>query len=368
MLTTEASGQYAEPQLRYRAAKQTKLVTSMTAGYLRWLAHLHRNLNLFGLAQDLSVCAHDNASAHYATASGLHVVHWPIINVGSQTVGATAFTSKQSITPWVAVNHAKHRCVLSILDSTPDDATVLLIDGDVTLFRNPLHALPPRDTADIAILDDHGNTNTLRAANGGFVLLRASRHTRAWYSLFVRSLARHSRSNDQDVLNAMLDDLEVLNAAPSSRRLVTVNIVCEAPDACRAREAASITERELIRQGKRKHRHPETIGQLRKDLQGMAVEATPSRRLALRVVLLNQLLFANGFRFFEKQAKPDVAAVVALHHNWISGDDTKHARAAEYGTLVDSDNETLARFRRRARQKIAALPRWRPPRGLRTRL
>lgn len=50
--------------------------------------------------------------------------------------------------------------------------------------------------------------------------------------------------------------------------------------------------------------------------------------------------------------------LVAAHHNWIGGDENKWVRAVAYETVLESDNETLAHFRRRARHAIDAMPAW----------
>ena len=316
----------------------TALVTSSTAGYLRWFSHLHRNLRLVGLDQHLTVCAHDNATMDFVTARGVRAVPWFIATTAPQRTGATSFSRS-----WLQVNHAKHHCVASIYKQSGAGVRLLFIDSDVTILRNPIGALPSSDSADVVFLDDKGGRGHGRWMNGrmnaGFFLLQESKGARAFYQLFTLCLLRHPRMMDQFVLNNLIEDLENLTATHSD--LLSARVIKEPSQPGMKPFDASADA-------------PALVEEIR------SISSGDHRPLPIRVQVLGQQVFQNGFRFYQaRDTSPiDARQIVAVHHNWIGGDDQKHARAIAYDMIVESDNETLAGFKHRATDSMRRMPPW----------
>ena len=178
----------------------TIIVTSATASYTRWLAHLHRNLKFFGRGDQLTVCAEDEPTADFARSRGLRVLQQSASSNaldGRRSVGETYMTQA-----WYRLVHGKQFCVWGLLARSADGATILLLDGDITLFRDPLPVLPP---VNLAFMDDRWRRTT-DFYNSGFFMVRASAATRAFGKLYVDALrANSSKSrNDQSVLNELI--------------------------------------------------------------------------------------------------------------------------------------------------------------------
>ena len=157
----------------------TIIVTSATASYTRWLAHLHRNLKFFGRGDQLTVCAEDEPTADFARSRGLRVLQQSASSNaldGRRSVGETYMTQA-----WYRLVHGKQFCVWGLLARSADGATILLLDGDITLFRDPLPVLPP---VDLAFMDDRWRRTT-DFYNSGFFMVRASAATRAFGKLIL---------------------------------------------------------------------------------------------------------------------------------------------------------------------------------------
>ena len=183
---------------------------------------------------------------------------------------------------------------------------MLVVDTDVTFFRNPLEVLqglpPEMRVADVAALDDTGpgrphgfKTGGIvysRYLNCGFLLLRNTAATRVLARQFRTALAARRGINDQAVFNDVLWPL-----------------------------------------AQRRELH---------------AEALPPAR------------FLNGYRFYEARcAHPiNASAIVAVHHNWVRGDERKWARATDYQTLVTNQSETRGSFWKRAKWAFTALGPW----------
>ena len=76
--------------------------------------------------------------------------------------------------------------------------------------------------------------------------------------------------------------------------------------------------------------------------------------------VLSQKQFLCGFFFYEhRDSWPlNASAVVAVHHNWIKGDQNKWERAIAYDTVLQDSSESLRHFVRRARSSMATMPAW----------
>lgn len=296
------------------------LVTTVTASYEHWLRHLHRNLLLFGMGRLLRVCAADNATA--ALSARLHIeavspaslsmhrhhskhpggpaptssplsasdfglsVHSRPSSGKRPGVGETFMSSS-----WRAAVHFKQHCVWNLLERSAPEAAILLLDGDVTLFRDPLplllsltssssatharrleqsswsasglvhHALHQfrstlhpslsKPTYDLAVMDDTTPSADKQYLNSGFMLLRNTPATRAFGRAYLAQLERRRTENDQAVFNDVLH-----------------------------------------------------------------------RDARLRTLVLDSHVFMCGYFFYEYRHKRPLNAsnVVAVHHNWIKGD------------------------------------------------
>ena len=161
----QAERRNASSSLHHLHASKVMVVTTVTASYEHWLRHLHRNLLLFGLGKALRVCAADNATAILAERLNIEAVspaslaarrqrfvnassHLPPVTASDFGLRLQTATSKRTgvgdtfmSTSWRAAVHFKQHCVWSLLERSAAGSALLLIDGDVTLFRDPVPML-----------------------------------------------------------------------------------------------------------------------------------------------------------------------------------------------------------------------------------
>ena len=72
--------------------------------------------------------------------------------------------------------------------------------------------------------------------------------------------------------------------------------------------------------------------------------------------------------FYERRPlRTDATSVMAVHHNYISGDDRKFERARAHHAILDENDKTWEAFARRSRAAMEANASWSPldPRKLR---
>ena len=294
------------------------VLTSCNRGYVRWLEHLQRNLLHLRMDQLCTVCAMDEETARAARRLRLRAIathHGASRLAGASGVGSTFMSAE-----YRGIVQAKARCVQEYL-AQPDVARtlapsrvasaergaraaplLLFVDTDVTLFADPFGAMPP--AADIALLDDTGPTQkTKNIYNSGFFMMRLSAPTAALWSAMVEYHARSPATLDQPALNRLLG---VPSDAPTPR-------------------------------------------------------GTKSFAGDLTAALLPAAAFLNGWRFYEDRPGAASAAperVVAVHHNWISGDESKWLRATEFDALVTDPTETREAFLARTRASMRTRPKW----------
>ncbi len=250
------------------------LVTACNRAYRRWFYHLRQNLKFFGLHDRLLICEEKDS-------------------------GGTALTF--GTRDYFSLLHRRQQCFWKVLYTRPPGAHLLVIDTDITLFRNPVEALErlPLESrmADIVALDDTGPNrppgyrNFKRYLNCGFLLLRNTPATVALGRAFQDELLRRTGENDQEVFNAIV-------WSRARKHLVKVNVL-------------------------------------------------PADR------------FFNGYRFFEEPTSPRVnpSIIVAVHHNWVRGDRRKWNRGIDYRALLTNRSETYSEFWRRARIGMS-MPAW----------
>ena len=331
------------------ASSTTLIVTTSTGGYAHWLRHLHRNLVLLGREQQLRVCAADESAADLAEQLGVVAMtpnstahhdrhHRGRTSGGKNTTTHTvtrlgrALTAHQPRTgltfgsaAWAHAVHFKQRCVWSMLESSAHDTAILLIDGDVTLFRDPLPVLlheAALHAYDVAALDDTRpwEGDGQRYLNSGFVFMRNTAATRSFGRAYLAALERRRGINDQTVFNDVLH--------------------CHSPSSGVRRPA----DKDLVHYNK---------------CPGHTNRA-PGGPPGLRVRALDQRRFLCGFLFYEyRRRRPlNATAAVAVHHNWIRGDRNKWERAVAYDTVITDANEPLRRFLRRARSSMTGMQEW----------
>jgi len=351
MDTHHGSASCTSEHQRVRSSwRGVQIVTATTAGYTHWTLHLLRNLRLLGLDCRLHVCAADAESVAFAAAHNLTVVSElrdPAASALSSTLTSIPASSKSRrvfrSSGWFSAVHFKQQCVWEFMLRSAPGAIVLLIDGDVTIFRNPLpdllhaelsaatdHSTPAARagasavavknpsaaatwqaahethavTADVTFLNDQTASSTEGYVNSGFMMIRNTAASRAFAPVYLGELRKRRHTNDQGVLNDVLGIGE--DSEPAER-----------------------------------HRALNSSG-------------------ALRWRVLDERRFLNGFYFYEHRTRQpiDASAAVAVHHNWIRGDRNKWHRAVAYEAILESDGETYAHFRRRARRSMRVREAW----------
>ena len=319
----------------------THVLTFASGSYLRWLALLHANLRLLALpATGFSVCTADEASRRAASALGVEVLD--LSNESSGAVPPRQVASRYGTAAYVSVVHAKTRCIVSKLsqlqlgeqaavrtDDARAEALLFFVDGDVTLFGDPR---PPFAAmgVDLALMSDRvgfggacgyppmnasQRASAARAAampnfNSGFFLLRVGPAALLLWSTVQDYHRNHPLVMQQAALNAVLD------------------------------------EKRYLARGALAHRMRRTL-----DMGGMR----------LRLAALDEATFLNGHCFYERRPlRTDATSVMAVHHNYISGDDRKFERARAYHAIVDENDKTWEAFARRSRAAMEANASWNP--------
>ena len=380
------------------------IVTTSTSGYAHWLRHLHRNLAFLGLDKQLRVCSADASTAELAASLGVQSVtpwHAPLNTTSRSVVRAVDYgldTPAMGQSPgtfmsssWRAAAHFKQHCVWGLLERSAPGAHLLLVDGDITFFQDPLPLLLPRSehnhTAamvdDITLMDDSTPSSLEPYLNSGFMLLRNSAATRSFGRAFLEQLQHHRYANDQGVLNDVLRSMSATGpfarggsgagrrmgshasssstGVSSSSKGVNVKLATK-PGAKHGTKPgaklpgmASSKARGGVLGGLFSALHNTTL------LGGLHGKERSTRRGGgLRVRVLDVQRFSNGYFFYEYRDKRplNASAMVVVHHNWIRGDSNKWARALAYDTLVTDPTETYRRFLRRARSSMVRMHAW----------
>ena len=90
--------------------------------------------------------------------------------------------------------------------------------------------------------------------------------------------------------------------------------------------------------------------------------------MRLRLAALDEATFLNGLCFYERwPLRTDATSFLAVHNNYIIGDDRKFERARAYHAILDENDKTWEAFARRSRAAMEANTSWSPldPRKLR---
>ena len=315
------------------------ILTFVTGAYVRWLEHLHTNLRLLVLpAAAFSVCAGDEPSLKAArglnTSVGLSL--WDCrLDVLSARRRQRLVGERFGTEAYLKIVHRKSTCILQNLRrlSSPSDI-LFFVDGDVTLFADPRpHFLSLG--VDLALMSDvieldsnacvagstqqslFGASNATANFNSGFFLLR---NVPAAQGLWERMLEYHV-------------------SHPATRQQPALNHLLQARD-----------------EGTSPHSRPSRCSWTTCAAQGPTRACTVS---SLTFAALNEALFLNGFCFYmQRPLRQDRSKIVAVHHNYVEGDDRKYKRAVAYETIASEADVDSTAFLRRARAAMGGLPAW----------
>ena len=352
------------------------VVTFATAAYVRWLEALHTNLRLLALpAVTLSVCAGDRTSQEAARALRLPTFDFRVGGPGVEQGGAGERFGTER---YLEIVHAKSACIYSQLLSLAPSSLLWFVDGDVTLFGDPRPSFLSLGV-DLALMADNVDTGSdgwvtrpgssewvpfnrscractrgsARACfagnqnyNSGFFVARSVEATRWLWRTMLSYHARRPEVRQQVALNELISNYESYVAGVQVR-----------PDELRA--LRSLHRRELKR----------------KAALVFTAERPPQ---PLTVAALDESRFLNGHCFYQRaraRAAPvfehghyqrgwplreqglNSSRVLAVHHNYISGDELKFRRALAFGAIVQA-NDTMSTFLRRARASMECVPQW----------
>ena len=315
------------------------ILTFATGAYVRWIEHLHTNLRLLALpAAALSVCAGDEPSLKAArglnTSVGLSL--WDCrIDVLSARRRQRLVGERFGTEAYLKIVHRKSTCILQNLRrlSSPSDI-LFFVDGDVTLFADPRpHFLSLG--VDLALMSDViemgsnacvagstqqsvlGASNATANYNSGFFLLRNVPAAQGLWEKMLEYHVSHPATRQQPALNRLLQARDE-GTSPHSRPSRCSWTVCTGQGPTRACTVLSLT-----------------------------------------FAALNEALFLNGFCFYmQRPLRQDRSKIVAVHHNYVEGDDRKYKRAVAYETITSKADVDSTAFLRRARAAMGGLPAW----------
>ena len=316
------------------------ILTFATGAYVRWLEHLHTNLRLLALpGAALSVCAGDEPSLQAArglnTSTGLSI--WDCrVDVLSTRRRQRLVGERFGTEAYLKIVHRKSTCILHQLRRLTSPSDILFfVDGDVTLFADPRpHFLSLG--VDLALMSDviELGSNTCVAGSTQQILLRMSNATANFNSGFF--LLRNVPAA-QGLWERML---EYHVSHPATRQQPALNHLLQAHD-----------------EGTSPHSSPSTSSSWTAcSAQGPTRACTVS---SLTFAALNEALFLNGFCFYiQRPLRQDSSKIVAVHHNYVEGDDRKYKRAVAYQTITSKADVDSTTFLRRARAAMGVLPAW----------
>lgn len=335
------------------ASPPLHILTFATGAYVRWLEHLHINLRLLALpAAALSVCAGDEPSLQAARGlnASLGLAIWDC-RVDALSARRRLVGERFGTASYLKIVHRKSTCILQQLRELTSPSDILFfIDGDVTLFADPRPQFLSLGV-DLALMSDVmelgsnacaagstqqsllGASNATTNFNSGFFLMRNVPAARGLWQKMLEYHVSHPATRQQPALN------HLLQAHDKCDPLVQSFNKCEAKGTSRrSRPSASWTV---------------CLG------QGPTRACTVS---SLTFAALNEALFLNGFCFYIKRPlrhhSLDSDKIVAVHHNYVEGDDRKFKRAVAYETIANKADVDLTAFLRRARAAMDGLPAW----------
>ena len=324
------------------------ILTVATAGYMHWLCHLRLNLAQLGVdASELRVCVFDDDAEAQVRAEGMTPVRAARMSApgalgnlsnysssgggggggggGSSSSSSSGSSSSSSSSnsngaaggssaaargasaatfasaEFNVVARDKQACIWRELRRLPvESGRLLFLDADVTLLTDPRMHMPLG--SDLVVSDDSGEADWYGKYNIGLFMARSTRRVQRFAAAYEAELRLKPTRNDQELFNELL-----------VRRAVD---------------------------------------------------------LRLRVHVLDQAAFMSGFNFYQRrqthgttQEPVNFSRLVTVHHNFMSGDDNKWARARAFHMLL-RPGEPWTSFYRRAGLATRLIPadkplRWR---------
>jgi hypothetical protein len=325
------------------------IVTFATAAYVRWIERLHTNLRLLALpaVSRLSVCAGDRVTQQAARAMGLTTFNFSL-NLGrvQGRVGELYGTGR-----YTRIVQAKSACIHAQLVSLEPSALLWFIDGDVTLFGDPRPSFLSLGV-DLALMADTIDVDLpkrLRRDNNGR-LLPTVRQQNSSCRACTRGSARACFANRGNFNSGFF----VMRSVESTRWLWRTMLSYHAG---RPEARQQIALNDLIRSYETPSRR---IHLYRKAGVVYTAERPPR---PLTIAALDESRFLNGNCFYERRPVHahglNSSRVLAVHHNYVSGDELKFRRAQAFGAVVQN-NDTMQTFLRRARAFMDCVPPWTP--------
>ena len=327
------------------------VLTFSTAAYVRWLERLHTNLRLLALpaVSRLSVCAGDRVTQQAARAMGLTTFNFSL-NLGrvQGRVGELYGTGR-----YTRIVQAKSACIHAQLVSLEPSALLWFIDGDVTLFGDPRPSFLSLGV-DLALMADTIDVDLpkrLRRDNNGR-LLPTVRQQNSSCRACTRGSARACFANRGNFNSGFF----VMRSVESTRWLWRTMLSYQY-HAGRPEARQQIALNDLIRSYETPSRR---IHLYRKAGVVYTAERPPR---PLTIAALDESRFLNGNCFYERRPVHahglNSSRVLAVHHNYVSGDELKFRRAQAFGAVVQN-NDTMQTFLRRARAFMDCVPPWTP--------
>lgn len=189
-----------------------QFVTFVTNAYHHWLSHLHLNLYLLGFSNSsLTVCSPQAESIQFSLSRGLKVVRMSSPSTANTSETQDGQNRAKAVPKFGSkdfreLQRMKQSCIWESLSQLPKGGRLLVLDGDLTILKDPLPWIQMQGEHDLVIQDDTvPEAHLFSQANVGFFLLRNTQPMRAFGNLFMKNL-EHARgkANDQDVFNNVL--------------------------------------------------------------------------------------------------------------------------------------------------------------------
>ena len=321
------------------------VLTFATAAYVRWLERLHTNLRLLALpaVSRLSVCAGDRVTQQAARAMGLTTFNFSL-NLGrvQGRVGELYGTGR-----YTRIVQAKSACIHAQLVSLEPSALLWFIDGDVTLFGDPRPSFLSLGV-DLALMADTIDVDLpkrpRRDNNGRLLPTVGQRNPKC--RACTRGSARACFADRGNFNSGFF----MMRSVESTRWLWRTMLSYHAG---RPEVRQQVALNELIRSYETPSRR---IHLYRKAGVVYTAERPPR---PLTIAALDESRFLNGNCFYERRPVHahglNSSRVLAVHHNYVSGDELKFRRAQAFGAVVQN-NDTMQTFLRRARAFMDCVP------------
>ena len=377
------------------------MLTFATGAYVRWLEHLNANIRLLALpAAALSVCAGDQPSLEAARSLNASTAIWDCrIDAFSARRRQRLIGERFGTEAYLQIVHRKSTCILGHLRTPTSPSDILFfVDADVTLFADPRpHFLSLG--VDLALMSDSnelgsaacmagstqrmllGSPNATANFNSGFFLMRNLPVAQELWKTMLKFHMERPAIRQQPALNSLLQAQDGCNplrpaangcAGKVAARRSSLSIsltVCAALQPGEQVRIASSGETAWVRSSNSDgsvtvdsrdgHTAEERLSpeELSSPTLGSVCTKSP-----LTFAALNEALFLNGFCFYMERPLRhhtlDIGKIVAVHHNYVEGDERKFKRATAYETITSKADVDRAAFLSRARAAMERLPAW----------